>query len=155
MQNQRKIVMKNNSKKIIEETKDGKFEIGSINSKELIFNANNIQEKSTHLEFEAKTNLHKGAELANTAIQVFEKALIRMNKTEVELVERTRKHVSILKDMANQVGVSISKIEKLTSTDFECKLQRLERLATAIESLEKLNKSGNLASIIKALGHTS
>ncbi len=143
--------MKNNAKQILNDTKSGKLGIGTLPKSELLDVASRIETKTTHLEFETKTTLHNGAKLVDEAYKSFEKALIQMNQQEAILVERTKLHVSKMKDMANQVATAIQRIEKITLGDFEKKLQQLERLATAVESLDKLNKSGSLAGIIQVI----
>jgi len=95
--------------------------------------------------------MRQGTEMANEAFLVFDAAYRKMVTREYEVEERIRKHVSILKDKANQVAEAVGRINKLAGVDFEDKLARLERFAAAVETLDRLNRAGKLAEVANAI----
>ena len=102
----------------------------------------------------AKTMRH-GTKMAEDAFTVFDSAYKKMLAREIEVEKQTSLHVAKLKDKAGQIFDALAKIEKLTGPDFESKLQRLERFANAVDTLDRLNKAGKLADVARAIGGLS
>jgi hypothetical protein len=102
----------------------------------------------------AKTFRH-GTKMAEDAFTTFDTAYKKMVLREIEVEQRTTTHTAKLKDKAGQIFDALAKIEKLTGHDFEAKLQRLERFATAVDTLDRLNKTGKLADVARAINGLS
>lgn len=106
---------------------------------------------TTVLEDSTKTALRNGTKMANEAFETFDGAYRKMLAREVDVEARAKKHVSALKDKANQVAEALGRINKLAGPDFEDKLVRLERFANAVETLDRLNRGGKLVDVANAI----
>jgi hypothetical protein len=106
-------------------------------------------------EDETTKTVRHGTKMVEDAFAVFDFAYKKMLAREIEVEKRTTTHVAKLKDKAGQIFDALAKIEKLTGPDFESKLQRLERFANAVETLDRLNKNGKLADVARAIGGLS
>jgi hypothetical protein len=95
--------------------------------------------------------MRQGTKMAEDAFSVFDAAYRKMIAREIEVEKRTAIHTAKLKDKAGQIFDALSKIEKLTGPDFEIKLLRLERFANAVDTLDKLNKTGKLAEVSRSI----
>ena len=130
----------------------GAFIVGRVPRSELMRNAKMAESgQPTVMEEETLKTLRNGAQKVDEAYAVFDAAFCKMAKREAEVEAATKKHVAILKDKANQVAEALARIEKMTGPDFEVKLQRLERLAAAVDALDGLNSRGKLAGIMSAI----
>jgi len=125
-------------------------------SESTILNEAKIQsELVTIYEDETIKTLKKGKIMVEDAFSSFDASYKRMIQREIDVEAHTKVHLSKLKDRMNQIAEALGKIEKLTGPDFETKLQRLERFANAVETLDRLNKTGKLAEVSASLGKLS
>ena len=105
----------------------------------------------TVFEDSTTKTMRQGTKMAEDAFSVFDAAYRKMIAREIEVEKRTAIHTAKLKDKAGQIFDALSKIEKLTGPDFEIKLLRLERFANAVDTLDKLNKTGKLAEVSRSI----
>jgi len=98
----------------------------------------------------AKT-LRQGTTMVEDAYKVFDIAYKRMIDREIEVEGMVKIHVSKMKDKMGQIADAVAKIEKLTGPGFDTKLERLERFAAAVETLDRLNRTGKLSEVAMSL----
>ena len=106
-------------------------------------------------EDETAKTLRHGTKMVEDAFTTFDNAYKKMLAREIEVEKRTATHTTKLKDKAGQIFDALSKIDKLTGHDFEAKLLRLERFANAVDTLDRLNKTGKLADVARAISGLS
>lgn len=92
----------------------------------------------------AASNLEAAAEHMN-------KALTSLLDTEKATSERVKAAVSRAKNGANQLGDALARVNKVLGSDFERKIDQLERVATALATLAELDKAGKLSGVLAAL----
>jgi hypothetical protein len=119
--------------------------------KVIVNDASTIAGVVTVFEDSTTKTMRQGTKMAEDAFSVFDAAYRKMISREIEVEKRTAIHTSKLKDKAGQIFDALSKIEKLTGPDFEIKLLRLERFANAVDTLDKLNKTGKLAEVSRSI----
>ena len=120
--------------------------------KEGLQDAVGLQSLVTVFEDSATNHFRRGTKMAEDAFATFDNAFKRMMAREVEVEQLVRTHTAKMKDKMGQLADAVAKIEKLTGPDFDLKLQRLERFADAVETLDKLNRTGKLAEVAASLG---
>lgn len=93
--------------------------------------------------------------LANQKLQeqfdAFDERFVRMAKTETELMERSKKLTSQLKDHAHQVSTALARMDSMVGVDFERRLVFLERFVAAAKTLSELEANGSLQKISTAM----
>ena len=133
----------------------GKLEPGNQDSKFLLNQATMRQDGyPTQFEDAVNVTLKGGVAQANAAFKVFDEAFSRMVKREAEVELATKKHVGVLKERANAVAEALARIDKMAGADFEEKLNRLKRFASAVKVLNDLDNAGRLEAIAAALSKT-
>jgi hypothetical protein len=120
--------------------------------KTIMSDAVSIPAMVTTYEDSTVKTLRHGTQMVEGAFSTFDAAFKKMMLREIEVEAAVKAHTSKMKDKMGQLAEAIGKIEKLTGTDFETKLQRLERFANAVDTLDRLNKTGKLAEVAAALG---
>lgn len=131
---------------------DVKFRIEHRNSnEELVKDAAMLPLGVTTFEKSINHTVRTGTELAKDAFDVFDKAYRQMMQREVEVEAKVKTHTAIIKDKANQVAEALARINKLAGPDFEEKLLKLERFAAAMDTLDRLNRTGKLAEVSVSL----
>jgi len=106
----------------------------------------------TVFEDSTAQHLRRGTKMTEDAFTTFDNAFKRMMAREVEVEQLVKTHTAKMKDKMGQLADAVAKIEKLTGSDFDLKLQRLERFANAVETLDRLNRTGKLAEVSASLG---
>ena len=131
--------------------KAGVFDPGSDSDENVIRLSGAVGAAPSLTELEVKENLTRGAKICSDTVAFFDEVYCRMAKRELEMVDSTKKHVSVLKERANAVSEALARIDKMMGSDFEVRLQRLERFAAAVETLDALSRSGKVEAIVMAL----
>jgi exonuclease VII large subunit len=78
-------------------------------------------------------------------------ALQKLLASEKATTEKAKAAISRAKDSAAQVGDALARVKKLLGADFENKIAQLERMATSLEKLAELEKTGKLSAVISAM----
>lgn len=78
-------------------------------------------------------------------------ALDKLVDAEAELQAKSKNAISRSKDVANQLGDSLARVNKMLGPDFELRLAQLERLASAMTALNAINQEGKLDALLTAL----
>ena len=97
---------------------------------------NNFDEASEAMDEATKRILAAGAKLADAT-----------KKTTLE----AKTALGRAKDMQAQLVDSLNRCNKILGTDFEVRLQQLERMSAALSTLADLEKSGVLKNVISAI----
>jgi len=143
--------MSKTTKKIITDIADGKW--SRAHSAESLLNKAITHESEGLNDAEAETlkTIRKATLQVMDEFEKFDVVYCNMITREADVSERVKAHASFLKDKCGQIVDALARIEKLAGHDFELKLQRLERFSVAVETLSKLNQSGKLGGLAKAL----
>lgn len=139
------------TKKVMTDIADGKWSrahaAGSLLNKAITHESEGLND----VESDTLKTLRKATLQVMDEFEKFDVAYCNMITREAEVSEKVKTHASFLKDKCGQVVDALARIEKLSGHDFELKLQRLERFSVAVETLSKLNQSGKLGGLTKAL----
>jgi hypothetical protein len=100
----------------------------------------------------AKDRVESAAESFESTAELMLKMLAALSKVEADVSLRTKTCVGRAKDSAGQLGDALSRVTKLLGTDFETRLQQLERTAAALSTLADLQRDGRLESVIRSIG---
>ena len=100
---------------------------------------------------EIKSEVKSAYNILDEQYQGLAEIYARTCERELEVLDATKKHTSSLKDKAGQISIALARIEKIVGPDFEKELDRLERFAKVVETLDALNKSGVIERVVKAM----
>jgi glutamate dehydrogenase/leucine dehydrogenase len=70
---------------------------------------------------------------------------------EIEVAEKARGLISSSKDIAGKIGDAMARIDKVVVSDFERKLDHLERFVAAMKELDRLKQSGTLDAFVSLM----
>jgi hypothetical protein len=113
-----------------------------------ILEGNLLFRKSRHMN----EDLNKATGLTNECLDTFNFALNQLLTKEKEISESSKKVSGNIRKSANDLAEGLIKLEKTVNfNNLERYVGLLERAATTLETLAKLEKSGDLTKIIGAL----
>lgn len=75
----------------------------------------------------------------------------RLNDQSDKASRRAKELVSKAKDQANQLADALNRVNKILGPEFDVRLQQMERMTKALESLAELHRSGLLPDMLKAI----
>jgi hypothetical protein len=121
--------------------------------KELVEDSNMMLNSSymTNFEEDAVSIIRKGISQVNNDLHRIQTLYASLLAKESEIVSRTSKHTSVLKDQSNKIAESMIRIDKIIGDRFEDKLLKLERFADAMTIISKLAANGDLEKIMSSL----
>lgn len=89
-------------------------------------------------------------EVAAAKLRLHE-AMGHLIDTEKELAVQGKASIARMKDLANQLGESMVRLNKMLGPDFDGRIEQLERVTKSLSVLSELNSNGRLASLLDAL----
>jgi predicted nucleic acid-binding Zn-ribbon protein len=125
------------------ETLNKKMAVIELNNADSPFATNKVKQMTDKLK-EAQDNLDSSTSAVETSIDRL------MNKAD-DAQEKLKVRVSRLKDQQSQLTTALANINKtISDKQLEHLVNNTERLVTALQALEALNKSGGLGKVINA-----